>query len=215
MENTIILSFNFSSYKSFDELQKYCNRFKINTNTSVKKYINNLIRKNILIENNTVTKKYALTEEGIYIINQLNIYYCRIIIDLYRNYKNMINKKYTLKEIRPEQNNLRNYLISNTCNICTFCEKKLPYCLLETAHIKPRYLLDSSEKNDYNNVIFLCRICHVLFDKGYIGINNNHLFVSEKLNILEYDLPIYKIQKKIIKEQEGFFDYHYKYIYKK
>ena len=123
------------------------------------------------------------------------------------------DKKYALKEIRLEQQKLRNHLISNYPSICVFCEKKLPYFLLETCHIKPRCLLNYYDKKNYNNLIFLCRLCHVIFDKGYLGIFNNELLVSNKLNILEYDLPIYTKKKLFNKEQQIFFDFHYKFIY--
>ena len=34
-----------------------------------------------------------------------------------------------------------------------------------------------------------------------------------KLNILDYDLPIYTKNKYFKKEQQIFFDFHYKFIY--
>ena len=99
--------------------------------------------------------------------------------------------------------------------MCAFCEKKFPYYLLETAHIKPRCILNYYDKHNYNNVIFLCRLCHVIFDKGFLSIFDNELLVSDKLNILEYDLADYTNKKKnFTKEQQTFFDFHYKFIYK-
>lgn len=208
MENIIILSFNFYNSPSFNKIFNYCNRFVENSKKIILKILNDLIKKDILIHN------YILTEKGKYILNQLNIYYIRIIIKSYKKYKIKNDKKYVLKEIRLEQQKLRNYLISNYPNICSFCKNKLPYFLLETAHIKPRCLLNYYEKNNYNNVIFLCRLCHVIFDKGYISIFNNKLLVSNKLNISDYDLPIYsKNNFCFIKEQEEFFYFHHKFIY--
>ena len=172
MDNTIILTFNFFNNPSFNDIFNYCNRFEDNSKKVVQKYINNLVKNNILTHN------YILTKEGKYILNQLNIYYQRIIINSYRKYKIKSDKKYALKEIRLEQQKLRNHLISNCSNICAFCEKKLPYFLLETAHIKPRCLLNYYDKHDYNNVIFLCRLCHVIFDKGYLSVFNNKLLIS-------------------------------------
>ncbi len=208
MENAIILSFNFYNNPSFDDIFKYCNRFKYYSKKLVKKYIKKLVKNNILINN------YILTDDGKYILNQLNIFYKRIIVNFYKKYKIKSDKKYALKEIRLEQQQLRNYLISNCPNICSFCGKKLPYFLLETAHIKPRCLLNYGDKNNYNNVILLCRLCHVIFDRGYISIYNNKLLVSDKLNISEYDLPLYTKKTSFIKEQKTFFDFHYKFIYK-
>lgn len=209
MDNTIILAFNLFNKPLSNDIYNYCNRFiDENSNKVVKKSINNLIKSNILTDN------FILTKKGKYILNQLNIYYQRIIINFYRKYKMKNNKKYALKEIRLEQQKLRNHLILNYQEKCAFCEKKLPYFLLETAHIKPRCLLNYYDKNNYNNVIFLCRLCHVIFDKGYITILNNKLLVSNKLNISEYDLPIYIKNKFFMKEQKIFFDFHYKFIYK-
>lgn len=207
MDNTIILTFNLFNNPSFNDIFNYCNRFSDNSKKVIQKYINDFVKNNILTHN------YILTKEGKYILNQLNIYYQRIIINSYRKYKIKSDKKYTLKEIRTEQQKLRNHLISNCSNICAFCEKKLPYFLLETAHIKPRCLLNYDEKHNYNNIIFLCRFCHVIFDKGYLGIYNNQLLISNKLNILDYDLPIYTKNKDYKKEQQIFFDFHYKFIY--
>lgn len=209
MDNTIILTFNFFNNPSFNDIFNYCNRFEDNSKKVVQKYINNLVKNNILTHN------YILTKEGKYILNQLNIYYQRIIINSYRKYKIKSDKKYALKEIRLEQQKLRNHLISNCSNMCVLCEKKLPYFLLETAHIKPRCLLNYYDKHDYNNVIFLCRLCHVIFDKGYLSVFNNKLLISNKLNILDYDLPIYTKNKHFMKEQQIFFYFHYKFIFKK
>ena len=75
------------------------------------------------------------------------------------------------------------------------------------------YGLHLKYKNNYNNVIFLCRLCHVIFDKGYLSVFNNELLISNKLNILEYDLPIYTKNKHFNKEQQKFFNFHYKFIY--
>ena len=208
MDNTIILTFNFINNPSFNDIFNYCNRFVDNSKILVNKSINKLIKNNIIINNNN----YILSVEGKYILNQLNIYYQRIIINSYRKYKIKSDKKYALKEIRIEQQNLRNHLISNYSNICSFCDKKLPYFLLETAHIKPRCLLNYKDKKFYNNVIFLCRLCHVIFDKGFITIFNNKLLVSNKLKISEFDLPTYK-KYLDVREKKCFFDFHHNFIY--
>lgn len=212
MENTILLSFNYFNNCLYIDIFNYCNRFISVSKNVLIKYLNKLVKHNILTY---IEKKYILTNEGKYILNQLNIYYQRIIINSYRKYKINSYKKYTLKEIRLEQQKLRNNLISNCTNICTLCNKKLPYFLLETAHIKPRCLLNNLEKNNNNNIIFLCRLCHVMFDKGYLGINNNILIISNKLNISEYELPLYSKIKKFTNEQKYFLDFHYKFIFKK
>jgi predicted restriction endonuclease len=207
MDNTIILSFNFNTEQIFNTIFIYCNRFTDISKLDLNKSINKLIRNNIIININN----YELTDEGKYMLNQLNIYYKRIIIAFYKKYKIKSDKKYALKEIRIEQQNLRNHLMSNYPNVCMFCDKKLPYFLLETAHIKPRCLLNYNDRKNYNNVIFLCRLCHVIFDKGFIAVFNSQLLVSDKLKILDYDLPKYK-NCLDVKEKKIFFDFHYNFI---
>ena len=69
MDNTIILTFNFFNNASFNDIFNYCNRFSDNSKKVVQKYINDLVKNNILTHN------YILTKEGKYILNQLNIYY--------------------------------------------------------------------------------------------------------------------------------------------
>jgi len=209
MDNSIILSFNFNNKQTFNTIFVYCNRFIDISELELKKSINKLIKNNIIININN----YELTNEGNSILNQLNIFYKRIIVASYKKYKIKSDKKYTLKEIRTEQQNLRNHLITNYPNVCTFCDKKLPYFLLETAHIKPRCLLNYCDKKNYSNVLFLCRLCHVIFDKGYLSVYNNQLLVSNKLNISEYDLPKYKNYLDV-KEKKNFFNFHYNFIYK-
>lgn len=39
---------------------------------------------------------------------------------------------------RPEQKNLRKFLINNNKPVCLLCNKYMPYCALECAHLKPR-----------------------------------------------------------------------------
>ena len=211
MDNEIILVFNFFNNPSFDKIFNYCNRFSDNSRKEVQKIIKKLVKNNNLKQND-LTRNYVLTIEGKYILNQLNIYYKRIIIAFYRKYNITNYKKYALKEIRTEQNKLINYLKNNYPNICSFCDKRLPYFLLETAHIKPRYLLQDCEKLNYNNVIFLCRYCHVIFDKGLISVHNNKLLISDKLNINDFDLPKYK-NDICFEDQKKFFNFHYNYIY--
>ena len=79
------------------------------------------------------------------------------------------------------------YLINNKEHICIICNKKLPLCLLETAHIKPRCLLNYNEICDNNIVEFMCRYCHTLYDNGLLGINNGQLCVSTTLHNYNLD----------------------------
>jgi hypothetical protein len=88
--------------------------------------------------------------------------------------------------------------------------------LLETAHLKPRYLLNCIEKNDNNVVEFMCRFCHKLYDDGYLGVYNGLLCVSQVITKNKYDLQ-YNENKQIIYyniKNNRYFDYHYRKIYK-
>lgn len=213
MENQIIFCFNFYNNPSFNNIVNYCNRFKEIENSLIKKKLKQLINNNYIISN--TNNNYLLEDDGKYVLKNLKNYYKNIIYIFYKKYINIKNKKFYLKEKRLEQDILRKYLISSCSNICYFCDKKFPIFLLETAHIKPRCILNFKEKNNYNNVIFLCKICHAIFDKGFLSVNDNKLLISDKFNISDYDLPSYKKNIIIKKKQKDFFDYHYKNIYKK
>jgi len=155
-----------------------------------------------------------LSKEGNVILNDHKYYYSKIIMNFYKKYSKN-HKKYELKEIRKEQQLLRNYLIANKEHICIICDKNLPLCLLETAHLKPRCILNNNEKNDTNIVEFMCRYCHNLYDNGFLSIYKGLLHVSNLL--IQYDLHYNK--DKVIHYynlyNEKYFIFHYRYIYKK
>ena len=177
---------------------------------NIKNELFQLIKHNIIILNN---KTYSLTNEGNIILCDHKYYYSKIIIKFCKKY-NKNHKKYELREIRKEQQQLRNYLISNKLHICIICDKMLPLCLLETAHIKPRCILDNNEINDKNVVEFMCRYCHNLYDNGFLSICDGLLQVSSIINT--YDLQ-YSINKKIKNynlNNAKYFNFHYKCIYK-
>ena len=93
------------------------------------------------------------------------------------------------------------------------CDKKLPLCLLETAHLKPRCILNMNEIHDNNIVEFMCRYCHNLYDNGFLAVNNGLLEVSTIIN--NYDL--YYEHKQINcfnSNNKKYFMFHYNYIYK-
>jgi hypothetical protein len=132
------------------------------------------------------------------------------------NPKQMLyNKKFQLKQNRPEQSRLRQYLINNKKHKCVICDKILPLCLLETAHLKPRCILNHKERNDKNVVEFMCRYCHHLYDNGLLSVNDGLLYVSPIIN--KYDLQYDK--NKPIKYynlyNEKYFNFHYNYIFMK
>lgn len=115
---------------------------------------------------------------------------------------------------RPEQSQLRKYLINNKPQKCILCDKNLPLCLLETAHLKPRCILNHKERNDNNVVEFMCRYCDHLYDNGLLSVNNGLLDVSPII-INKYDLQYNK--NKQIKYyniyNEKYFIFHYNYIF--
>ena len=212
MKDYIINSFILQDSNTLIDIYKYIkNRYnnlvKIN---DIKTELTKLIKNNIIFVNN---KNYILSKEGNIILNDHKYYYSKIIINFYKKY-NKNHLKYELKEIRQEQKELRNYLISNKKQICIICEKKLPLCLLETAHLKPRCILNNNEKNDKNIVEFMCRYCHNLYDNGFLAVYNGLLQVSTFIN--QYDLH-YNNNKQIHNynlQNEIYFIFHYNYIYK-
>ena len=82
-----------------------------------------LIKNNIIFFNN---KNYELSNEGNVILNDHKYYFSKIIIKFYKKYSKN-NIKYELREIRQEQKQLRNYLISNKTKMCIICEKNYHY----------------------------------------------------------------------------------------
>lgn len=178
---------------------------------NIKTNLTKLIKNNLVFLNN---KNYKLSHEGNVVLNDIKYYYSSIIIKFYKKYSEH-KIKYERKEIRQEQKQLRKYLIINKTQICIICEKKLPLCLLETAHLKPRCILNNNEKNDKNIVEFMCRYCHNLYDNGFLAVYKGSLQVSRFLN--EYDLH-YSKNKRISYynlQNEIYFMFHYNYIYKK
>jgi len=197
--NTLIDIFNYVKFR-------YDNLVKIN---DIKVELNKLKKHKIMFYNE---QHYKLSDEGNVILNDHKYYYLKIIITFYRKYSR--NIKYELKEIRPEQKQLRNYLITNKPQICIICDKTLPLCLLETAHLKPRCILNNNEKNDKNIVEFMCRYCHNLYDNGFLAVYKGLLQVSAFIN--KYDLH-YNKNKKIYyynPKNEIYFIFHYNYIFK-
>lgn len=213
MNNNIIKIFIHNKSNTFNFMLSF---IKKNDDTmdkiTLNKDIKFLIRKKILKQNN---KYYDLTDEGLAIMNNNKYYYSRIICDFIFKYS-IVHKKYELKRSRDNQQKLRKYLIDNKNNICVICNKKLPLCLLETAHIKPYCILKKTEILDNNIVEFMCRYCHKLYDSGYIGIDKGNLKISSSLINGLYDLT-YKHNVKIKSyncDNKTYFDFHQKYIFK-
>jgi hypothetical protein len=204
LENTNSLSDIFNYIK-----KRYMNTVELN---KLKIEINCLVKKNIIFLDYN-THMYHLTKEGNIILNDNIYYYSRIIVRFFRKHSK-IHKIYELKEKRLEQQSLRVFLLTNKEHKCILCYKHLPTCLLETAHIKPRHLLTNSEKKDKNCVELMCRYCHVLYDNGYLGVNNGLLNVSYFLND-KYDIEYVKEQVILNYNSKNnrYFEFHYKFIY--
>ena len=206
--NSFILQDNNTLLDIYNYIKcRYNNLVEIN---DIKIELTKLIKNNLIFFYN---KKYKLSNEGNVILNDHKYYYSKIIINFYRKYRKNY-RKYKLREIRQEQQQLRNYLISNKPHICIICEKTLPLCLLETAHLKPRCILNNNEKNDKNIVEFMCRYCHNLYDNGFLAVYKGLLQVSTFIN--QYDLH-YNNNKQIHNynlQNEIYFIFHYNYIYK-
>jgi len=115
---------------------------------------------------------------------------------------------------RKYQRSLRKYLLSNKKNKCILCNNNFPYEVLETAHLKPNYLLNNIELSDEHNVELMCRNCHKFYDLGYITVFNGSIIKNKQL--LKYN---YNILNKYIDNynfnNSHYFNYHFKYIFKK
>ena len=124
---------------------------------------------------------------------------------------NSINLRYLSQ--RKYQRSLRKYLLNHKKNKCILCNYDFPFEVLETAHLKPNYLLDKLELNDENNVELMCRNCHKFYDLGYVGVFNGSIIKNKAL--LKYD---YNISNKYIDNynfhNSKYFNYHFKNIFK-
>lgn len=210
IRNYIIHSFLFQETNTLMDIYNYIKyRHQTFEIIDVKKELTQLIKHNILFFNKT----YHLTKEGHVILKDHIYYYSKIILNFYRKY-NKKCVKYSLLEIRQEQQQLRKYLISNKPHMCIICEKKVPLCLLETAHLKPRGLFNDKDKHNKSIVEFMCRYCHTLYDNGVLSVYKGLLQVSDCIHL--YDLHYIK-NKQISQyniENEPYFMFHYNYIYK-
>ena len=117
---------------------------------------------------------------------------------------------------RPEQKYLRKFLIDNFNTSCVICKKKLPPYLLECSHIKPRSLLCDNQLKDTNNVLFLCKYCHAMYDNGDIGINDYNIeFSNYILDFEDLHLDEIKYFENDNENNKIYLKYHYNNIFKK
>ena len=216
LKDYIINFFILSDHNSLLNIYEYIKRryYKTIDINNIKNEIAYLLKNKIIfIVNHNI---YGLTKEGEVILNDHKYYYASIIIRFFKKYCIKSHKKYDLREIRLEQQMLRNYLITNKEHKCIICNKYLPLCLLETAHLKPRCLLNDIELKDNNIVEFMCRYCHNLYDNGLLGIFDGLLCVSSLIE--KYEDLHYINKSQIIssnKKNKIYFNFHYKTIYKR
>jgi predicted restriction endonuclease len=132
-----------------------------------------------------------------------------------RFYKNVLYQPSFLFATRPEQKKLRTFLINKKEHQCVICERKLPLCLLDAAHIKPRSIISSLERKNINNIEFMCKCCHSLFDKGLIGIYHGKIYIANEIinfNLVENENLLRKVYNN---QNSKYFDFHYHNIFKK
>ncbi len=214
INHLIFNSFYINDLYSTEHIYNYINcRIPIS-----KKYVKKLLQKKInndkLIVYNKKTdcETYILTKKGKITRDsqmKLNI---NIIERFWKKYKYK-NKTYDLVERRTDQCLLRKYLIDNHEHRCKFCKKEYPLCILEAAHIKPFSDSNQYEKYDTNNVLFLCSICHKLYDNGLITINSKHIQMSSSLNH-DHLKNLYMHKVDISNNNIKYFNYHNINIYK-
>ena len=112
---------------------------------------------------------------------------------------------------RPEHYKIRKYLLENKEQKCIICQKNHPPYLLECAHIKPRALADSVEKNDYAIVNWMCRNCHKIYDKGDISVKDGILIKNEYIE--EFDF-ISNFKTEEYEKSSKYYEFHYKNVFK-
>jgi hypothetical protein len=217
MNNYIINSFLFKQINTIDDIINYVNTHSNTpvTGNDIQKQIKYLIKTNILVKKESI---FSLSSDGKLILKTNTIYYQRILKRFFRRFKNCKTciKYFELREKRLEQNALRNNLIKTNSHKCILCDKKLPLCLLETAHIKPRFILKSNELYDIHIAEFMCRYCHTLYDNGLLAVKNGTLQIASQLTTNEFDLS-YPINKEIAAynlNNSEYFDFHFKHIFK-
>lgn len=101
---------------------------------------------------------------------------------------------------RTEQSLLRERLFGKaSTGECGICGREFPVNLLIAAHIKPRSLCTSKERNDYrNNVMPMCKFgCDDLFEKGYVTVRNRKVTTPYQPSGLR-TIPVNKYLKAIV-----------------
>ena len=114
MKDYIINSFILNDNNTLTDIYKYI-KFRCDNSVEIndiKTELTKLIKNNLIFFHHN---NYKLSKEGNVILNDHKYYYSKIIINFCKKY-NKNHRKYELIEIRQEQKQLRNYLISNKNN---------------------------------------------------------------------------------------------------
>jgi predicted restriction endonuclease len=116
---------------------------------------------------------------------------------------------------RPECASLRKQLLNKyhpNCH-CSLCMNAFPKELLDMAHLKPRHSITCSiERRNINNVEFMCKLCHAMYDRGFIGIN--HYGRIENSPLISHN-KIGQTYSKYNENNAAFLNWHYFNIFLK
>lgn len=90
--------------------------------------------------------------------------------------------------------------------------------LLEGAHVEPRRVFDDWIDDRLQNIIWLCPICHILFDRGFITIHPEYRifvfsFASSRLNIFRKFGHAYAHSEDLMRIPEHHIRYHLEEIF--
>lgn len=131
-----------------------------------------------------------------------------------------LNMTETEKEIliktRIGQSKLRDILLfeRKKCELCGINKKEL----LIASHIKPWSHSEKHEKLDLNNVLLLCSIHDILFDKGFISFDElGKIIVSSELDEINkiYSNIDSNMKIKLKENMKEYLKYHRDFIFKK
>ena len=123
---------------------------------------------------------------------------------------------------RPEAKLLRNKLIEiyhknyGFC-FCSICTQRMPCKVLDVSHLRPRSSLEPNEYRNLENVEFMCKNCHSLWDNGLIGVNNRG-FIAIKNEILDFTAfqgLVGKCYSRSNQYNKPFLVWHYLHIFQK
>jgi hypothetical protein len=142
------------------------------------------------------------------------------VIDLAKRYAGRTEVK-ALRSGRREQRTLRWALgLGTGNNQCSICGRLFPDRLLIAAHIKKRSECSDSERIDIPAVAFIaCSLgCDVLFEHGYIGVDENQIIVPVR-SMAADNSQLSEIIKGLIGKQingvteksDGYFSWHRSY----